>query len=43
LSQELKNAIKESRKKYPPMILVVELEQEKKKYTIPVVLQAIKK
>ena len=43
LSQELKNAIKESRKKYPPMIVVVELEQEKKKYKIPVVLQAIKK
>jgi len=43
LSQELKNAIKESLKKYPPMIVVVELEQEKKKYKIPVVLQAIKK
>jgi len=43
LSQELKNAIKESRKKYPPMIVVVELEKEKKKYKIPVALQAMDK
>jgi len=38
LSQELKDAIKESRSKYPPIVEIVELEEDKKVYKISVAL-----
>ncbi len=38
LSQELKDAIKESRSKYPPNVVTVELEEDKKVYKISVTL-----
>ena len=40
LSQELKNAIKECQRKYPPTVVTVELEQSKKDYHVSATLRA---
>jgi len=41
LDQQLKDAINESRSKYSPKVVTVELEKEKKNYKVPVTLEAI--
>jgi len=43
VNREVKNAITEFSSKYNPTAVTTELEKEKKKYKIPVVLQAINK